>query len=283
MPNRVIKESICASDTLASISAEAERLFFRLTVKVDDFGLYEGRPKIVRANCFAAMLDQVSEDDVDQWLSELETVGLIQQYTIDGKRFLKLSTWDKHQRRRAKDSKYPQPPSSAVKRQQMSAYDSGCGHPPSSDGLARAGANGNGNEVGNEVENENGNGNDARESRHPAAVVINTLKDAGILMPSATEVDTLLAFIEDDGLDLDAVVFAIETAAIRGKRRVDYMSGILRRWRDAGLLTQAQVVAHEAGREARASPDEYPDLTARNAEIMQRKAEVMASGQSAPP
>ena len=43
MPSRILKESICTSESLAYLSAEAEVLFYRLIVKADDFGLYYGR------------------------------------------------------------------------------------------------------------------------------------------------------------------------------------------------------------------------------------------------
>ncbi|PWM38102.1 MAG: transcriptional regulator, partial [Clostridiales bacterium] len=38
MADRVIKESTVTSEPLSEISAEAERLFWRLVVKADDFG-----------------------------------------------------------------------------------------------------------------------------------------------------------------------------------------------------------------------------------------------------
>lgn len=50
MPNRIIKESICTSDTLASLSAEAERLFYRLMVQCDDFGLMLANPNVIRSS-----------------------------------------------------------------------------------------------------------------------------------------------------------------------------------------------------------------------------------------
>ena len=46
MPSRIIKESITTSESLDGISDEAERFFWRLVVKADDFGLYHGNPKI---------------------------------------------------------------------------------------------------------------------------------------------------------------------------------------------------------------------------------------------
>ena len=44
MPSRIIKETIIISESLTAISAEAERFFWRLVVKADDFGLYYGDP-----------------------------------------------------------------------------------------------------------------------------------------------------------------------------------------------------------------------------------------------
>ena len=47
MPSRIIKESITTGESLSEVSAEAERLFWRLVVKADDFGLYYGNPRIL--------------------------------------------------------------------------------------------------------------------------------------------------------------------------------------------------------------------------------------------
>ena len=52
MPSRIIKESITTSESLSEVSAEAERLFWRLVVKADDFGLYYGNPRILASMCF---------------------------------------------------------------------------------------------------------------------------------------------------------------------------------------------------------------------------------------
>lgn len=124
MPNRIIKESICTSDTLAQLTAEEERLFYRLMVQADDFGIFEARPAIVLARCFSAMLGEVTVEQVDSWLDGLERAGIIQIYEVEGKPYLQFVTWEKHQRRRAKHSKYPLPPShEGAKRQEPSSAD----------------------------------------------------------------------------------------------------------------------------------------------------------------
>ncbi|HJQ66372.1 MAG TPA: hypothetical protein VJ816_08345, partial [Gemmatimonadales bacterium] len=118
MPTRDIKESCRTSRTLAKISPAAERLFWRLTTYADDFGRMPADADVVRAACFAVMLDTVREGQVSQWLEELAAVDLIRFYDgEDAKRYAFFPTWSKHQRTRAKHSKYPVPTSAGICRQ----------------------------------------------------------------------------------------------------------------------------------------------------------------------
>jgi len=52
LPNRFIKESICKSETLDKLTAEEERLFYRLIVNCDDYGRFDAKPSIVRMAAF---------------------------------------------------------------------------------------------------------------------------------------------------------------------------------------------------------------------------------------
>lgn len=134
MPSRIIKESTRTSDTLAQISAEAERLFWRLVVSADDYGRFDARPHIVLGHCLAPFLARgsVTVEDVSRWLTELERAGLIIRYVVDGKACLQLTTWEKHQRApRAKDSKYPAPPADAGTSGHLLSNDSNCSQVPS--------------------------------------------------------------------------------------------------------------------------------------------------------
>lgn len=125
MPNRILKESICTSEELAAISPEAEVLFYRLIVKADDFGLFHGNPKLLASLLFP--LTTPPEKKVEAWLVELCSAGLVQLYEIDGKRYLKLVSFSKHQQPRAKNSKFPHPQAYASNCNQMQAYASNCG------------------------------------------------------------------------------------------------------------------------------------------------------------
>lgn len=113
MPTRYLKESICTSDNLARLSAEAERFWYRLLVKVDDFGLCDARIPVLRAWCLPLLLDRVTEEDVEGWLAELQQAKLIMTYTVDGRPYLKVITFCKHNNPRAQHSKYPSPPEDA--------------------------------------------------------------------------------------------------------------------------------------------------------------------------
>lgn len=111
MPSRIIKESITTSESLYSVSADAERLFWRLVVKADDYGLYYGNPRILSSMCFP--LDPPKDQKIVAWLNELVGAGMVGTYTDQegGKQYLKLLSWDKHQQTRAKKSKFPLPTS----------------------------------------------------------------------------------------------------------------------------------------------------------------------------
>lgn len=116
MPSRIIKETIIISESLTAISAEAERFFWRLVVKADDFGLYYGDPRILASLCFPQK--PPSEQKIRSWLNELVREDMVGTYTApeDGKKYLKLLNWGKCQQTRAKSSKYPEP----------SSFDSKC-------------------------------------------------------------------------------------------------------------------------------------------------------------
>lgn len=108
MPTRDIKESCRTSETLAKITPAAERFFWRLLTYADDYGRFPARADVLRAQCFSVMLAAVQQKDVSRWLSELFDSGLVYLYKgDDGKEYGEFVTWRKHQRVRAKHSKYP--------------------------------------------------------------------------------------------------------------------------------------------------------------------------------
>lgn len=112
MPNRILKESITTSDTLPKVSLEAETLFYRLIVRVDDFGRYHGEPHLIYAHCLSNRIGQLTVEQVEEWLWELAEAGLLRRYESGGRPYVELTTFGDHNPRRATASKFPEPPPS---------------------------------------------------------------------------------------------------------------------------------------------------------------------------
>ena len=110
MPNRIIKESICTSDDIDKLSWFEEIVWYRLIVQCDDFGRYDGRPPIIKNTCFPLKDDGLKLKEVIAALDKLAKLKMIRFYTVDGKKYLYIPSWDSHQNRRATVSKYPDPP-----------------------------------------------------------------------------------------------------------------------------------------------------------------------------
>ncbi len=111
MPNRIIKESICRSDSIDSLSWFEEVLFYRLIVVCDDYGRFDGRAAVIKGSCFP-LKDDITKKQIADALEKLSTAGLVRGYEVRGKSFLQLTAWEKHQQIRAKNSKYPAPETS---------------------------------------------------------------------------------------------------------------------------------------------------------------------------
>lgn len=120
MPNRIIKDSIRTSDDINELSWFEEVLFYRLIVSCDDYGRYDGRPAVIKGTCFT-LKDNVTGNSIEKALSRLATVGLVVLYEVDGKPYLQLPSWERHQTIRAKKSKYP-----AIENGQVKIFDSNC-------------------------------------------------------------------------------------------------------------------------------------------------------------
>ena len=111
MPSRIIKESCTRSATLDALSAEAERLFWRLTTVADDYGRLDAHATVVRTSCFKRRED-IRTAQVERWLRELATGAdpALQLYTVEGRRYGVFRKWHIHQRTRQGRSRFPDPP-----------------------------------------------------------------------------------------------------------------------------------------------------------------------------
>lgn len=120
MPNRILKESICGSETIDRLTAFEETFFYRLIVNCDDYGAMDARPSILKAKLFP--LKDVRVDAVAQALSALVRAGTAEVYEVDGKPYLQVLAWGKHQITRAAKRKYPEKPAAGVLQSTESVY-----------------------------------------------------------------------------------------------------------------------------------------------------------------
>lgn len=108
MPNRILKESICTSDSIDSLTWFEECIFYRMIVNCDDFGRFDGRIAVIKNRLFP-LKENLTLKTVSDAINNLARAGLVMPYECDGKPFLYLPSWNEHQNVRAKRSKYPEP------------------------------------------------------------------------------------------------------------------------------------------------------------------------------
>lgn len=104
MANRILRDWT-ASEKIDLLTSSAEVFFTRLIMKADDHGCFHANPKLLKAALFP--LREVPDSHIEEWLGECSYHGIIQIYSIDGKRYLKIV--DFRQRLRTMVSKFPQP------------------------------------------------------------------------------------------------------------------------------------------------------------------------------
>ena len=109
MPNRILKESVCVSESIHRLSWFEEVLFYRLIVSCDDYGRYDGRGVVIRNRLFP-LEEELTTAEVEAALASLAAAGLAYRYEAAGKPYLYLPGWADHQNVRAKRSRYPAPP-----------------------------------------------------------------------------------------------------------------------------------------------------------------------------
>lgn len=93
-----------------SLSWQAEVFYRRLMSKADDWGRYTGDPQLLKCELFARK-PSVRETDIPHWIAECEKAGLLSLWEENGEMYLVIRDWQ--QDKRAKVSKWPEPPKQA--------------------------------------------------------------------------------------------------------------------------------------------------------------------------
>ena len=112
MPDRLIRESWCASEKIDRLTPFEETVLARLIVNCDDFGRMDGRANVLCSRLFVTRRD-VGAEQMRAAIAALEREGLVSRYAVAGKEYLQMRGWGEHQRIRTQRSKYPAPPDAA--------------------------------------------------------------------------------------------------------------------------------------------------------------------------
>ena len=133
MPNRIIKESICTSDSVDQMTWFEECFWQRLIVNCDDYGRFDARISVLKARLFP-LKEKLQNKDIETAIAKLALIGCIVLYECAGKPYLFLPSWENHQTIRAKKSKYPSPDEQGSTREiictQMNTDESECSRNP---------------------------------------------------------------------------------------------------------------------------------------------------------
>ncbi len=110
MPNRLIREDILTSERIDKLDAFSEVFYRRLMSRVDDHGLYDARPSILRSSLYPLRVDRIREADIARSLTACEGAGVIALYQHDGKPYLRMldTRWEVRSK-----PKFPAPPALA--------------------------------------------------------------------------------------------------------------------------------------------------------------------------
>jgi hypothetical protein len=104
MPTRILRDWT-DSETINSLSPEAERLFVRLIMKADDYGRFTAHTRLLKATLFPHLIDSIREADISRWMAECQKAGLIALYEVDSKQLLEIPKFG--QRLRNSRPKFP--------------------------------------------------------------------------------------------------------------------------------------------------------------------------------
>ena len=216
MPNRIIKESICSSENVDQLSPFNETFFYRLIVNCDDYGRMDARSKILSSRLFP--LKDIQPEEVQAALIAMHEAGLIILYEVDGKPYLQMKTWDKHQQVRAKRSKYPSPDSSLLSSaticKQMISNDSKYPRNPIQS-----------ESVSNPNPNPMLDDATAAKIQHEHDRIFTAAEDAGFKMSNTVRA-RLIALYADNGLE--KMLTGFNECATHGAPTIAYLEAVLK-------------------------------------------------------
>ncbi len=95
MPNRVIKDSVWTSPTLAKLSQLADAYWDRFILVADDWGCFDAAPEVIKGTVFPRR-KEVDIEVIEELLQEYNKNGLLFLWWEEDRRWGFFAKWDKH-------------------------------------------------------------------------------------------------------------------------------------------------------------------------------------------
>jgi hypothetical protein len=95
--SRILKPEFWSDEKLAQVSREARLTFAGLWTCSDDYGVTKGHPAWLKAQIFPYDTD-LTLTQFQQWLSDLELIGVIDPFAADGESFFYIRNFSEHQK-----------------------------------------------------------------------------------------------------------------------------------------------------------------------------------------
>lgn len=92
---RTVKPDFFDDEKLATISRDARLLFIGLLVCSDDYGVVKGHPVWLKSKIFP--YDDLSQICFNDFLSEIESIGIIKPFVAHGEKYYFIKNFQKHQ------------------------------------------------------------------------------------------------------------------------------------------------------------------------------------------
>src|SRR5690242_17518335 len=93
---RTIKPEFPQSETIGKLSRDARLLFIQLWTVADDSGRLRGNIAYLSGALYP--YDDDARDKIGDWLTELERAGCVRCYQVEGKQYIDIPSFLKHQR-----------------------------------------------------------------------------------------------------------------------------------------------------------------------------------------
>lgn len=111
---RAIKPEFFSSETIAKLSRDARLTFIGLWTEADDYGRLPDNPRVLKGHLWA-LDDDVTSVDVSLHIQQMIDHALVERYEVDGRRYLRIRSWEEHQKMNRKaGAKHPAPPSAGT-------------------------------------------------------------------------------------------------------------------------------------------------------------------------